>query len=123
MTSTTSPVSGAKRSDTAFTDSTTPKVFMLDSLAPTLGSSTNTTSPSCSWAKAVMPMRARSPSIFAHSCSLVYLRSPGTLDITPPYGFLALEGENGVRTTRARCPTLRISTSSSVPIAARSART
>src|SRR5262249_43417675 len=50
LTSTTSPEMGAKRSDTALTDSTTPKFFAAVTLAPTLGSSTNTTSPSCSCA-------------------------------------------------------------------------
>src|SRR5258707_682416 len=73
LTSTTSPVTGANRSETAFTDSTTPKVFMATTFAPTFGSSTKTTSPSCSWAKAVMPMRARPSSTLAHSCSRVDL--------------------------------------------------
>ena len=74
-------MTGANRSETAFTDSTTPKVFMAVTLAPTFGSSTKTTSPSCSWAKAVMPTRARSPSTLAHSCSRVYLSSAGTFAI------------------------------------------
>src|SRR5262245_37399490 len=54
---------------------------MAVTVAPIFGSSTNTTSPSWSWANAVMPIRARSPSTFAHSCSRVYLRSGGTCAI------------------------------------------
>ena len=41
------PDSGAKSSDTAFTDSIVPKARPLVSVAPTSGSSTYTTSPSC----------------------------------------------------------------------------
>ncbi len=48
FTSTTSPATGANRSLTVLTASTTPNGFMLSSLRPTSGSSTNTTSPSCS---------------------------------------------------------------------------
>src|SRR5207245_9518059 len=77
LTSTTSPETGAKRSDTALTDSTTPKFLLAVTFAPTFGSSTNTTSPSCSWAYAVIPTRTRSPSCFAHSCSRVYFSSLG----------------------------------------------
>src|SRR6266702_8474707 len=94
--STTSPLRGAKRSETALTDSTTPKVFMAVTLVPTLGSSTKTTSPSCSWAKAVMPMRARSPSTLAHSCSRVYLSSDGTFAIDASLlGLLGVRGIEG----------------------------
>src|SRR5712691_6551420 len=94
--STTSPETGAKRSETALTDSTTPKVFMAVTFVPTLGSSTKTTSPSCSWAKAVMPMRARSPSTLAHSCSRVYLSSDGTFAIDASLlGLLGVRGIEG----------------------------
>src|SRR5581483_4619727 len=92
LTSTTSPDTGANRSETAFTDSTTPKVFSAVTRVPTFGSSTNTTSPSCSWANAVMPTRARSPSTLAHSCSRVYLSSAGTFAIAPLLGLLGVRG-------------------------------
>src|SRR5690242_8352556 len=72
---------GAKRSETALTDSTTPNAWWAVTLAPTFGSSTKTTSPSCSCANSVMPTRTRSPSRLAHSCSRVYLRSAGTFAI------------------------------------------
>src|SRR5215831_21235201 len=86
---------GAKRSDTALTDSTTPKFFAAVTLAPTLGSSTNTTSPSCSCAYAVMPTRTRSPSCLAHSCSRVYLRSLGTLAMLSSTRLFHLGGIEG----------------------------
>src|SRR5712691_4346209 len=69
-------------SDAAFTDSTTPRLENWRTVAPFSGSSTKTTSPSCSWAKCVMPMVATSPSARTHSCSLEYLRSLGTV-LTP----------------------------------------
>src|SRR6266566_2552976 len=66
-------------SDAAFTDSTTPRLENCRTVAPFSGSSTKTTSPSCSWAKCVMPIVATSPSARTHSCSLEYLRSSGTV--------------------------------------------
>src|SRR5579883_1458467 len=48
FTSTTVPLTGAKRSEAVLTDSTTPNVFPCSTRVPTFGSSTNTTSPSCS---------------------------------------------------------------------------
>ena len=46
LTSTTWPDTGANRSDTALTDSTTPNGFFAVAVTPTFGSSTKTTSPS-----------------------------------------------------------------------------
>src|SRR6058998_1854555 len=66
-------------SDAAFTDSTTPRLENWRTVAPFSGSSTNTTSPSCSCAKCVMPIVATPPSVRTHSCSLEYLRSSGTV--------------------------------------------
>src|ERR1051326_1467759 len=63
-----------------------------------------------------MPTRILAPSCLAHSCSRVYRRSPGTLDIGQP--FLTREGWKGVFTTRAVLAWPRISTPTSVPIAA-----
>src|SRR5262245_2051904 len=60
-------------SDAAFTDSTTAQASPLATLRPASGTSTNTTSPSCSWAYWVMPMVPTSPSTRIHSCSLLYL--------------------------------------------------
>src|SRR5262245_53312979 len=68
---------------------------MAVTFAPTLGSSTKTTSPSCSWANAVMPTRARSPSTLAHSCSRVYLSSAGTFAIDFSLGLLGMRGMEG----------------------------
>ena len=48
--SVTVPETGAYRSETAFTDSTEPKVLPAAISAPTLGKSTKTMSPSDSWA-------------------------------------------------------------------------
>src|SRR6266508_4393117 len=83
FTSLTSPDSGAKRSETALTDSTTPKLCIWRTRVPTFGSSTNTTSPSWSWAYSVIPTRASVPSTRAHSCSRVYRRSTGYDAIQP----------------------------------------
>src|SRR5712692_3057205 len=66
-------------SEAAFTDSTTPRLENWRTVAPFSGSSTNTTSPSCSCAKCVMPIVATPPSARTHSCSLEYLRSSGTV--------------------------------------------
>src|SRR5258706_10414034 len=66
-------------SDAAFTDSTTPRLENCRTRAPFSGSSTNTTSPSCSCAKWVMPMVAVSPSRRTHSCSFESRRSCGTV--------------------------------------------
>src|SRR4029077_16575500 len=62
-------------SDAALTDSTTATDSPLASLRPACGTSTNTTSPSCSWAYWVMPMVPTSPSTRIHSCSSLYLVS------------------------------------------------
>src|SRR2546422_604735 len=75
--STTFPESGAYRSLTAFTDSTTPNGCMNATSVPTLGSSTYTTSERRSAANFVMPIRARPPSRLTHSCSLEYRSSLG----------------------------------------------
>src|SRR2546428_10516377 len=77
FTSTTVPLRGAYRSDTAFTDSTTPNGCMDVTFAPTAGSSTNTTSVRRSAANLVIPTRTRPPSTRTHSCSLEYRRSFG----------------------------------------------
>src|SRR5438445_3005179 len=66
-------------SDAAFTDSTTPRLENWRTVAPFSGSSTNTTSPSCSCAKCVMPIVATSPSARTHSCSFEYWRLSGTV--------------------------------------------
>src|SRR3954470_6399170 len=71
------PEAGANRSETAFTDSTEPKVLPALTSAPTFGSSTKTMSPSACWAWSVMPIVAEPPSALIHSCSFVYLRSVG----------------------------------------------
>src|SRR3989442_2158274 len=84
LTSTISPDTGANRSETALTDSTTPNGFFAVAVAPTFGSSTKTTSPSCSAAYAVMPTRTRSSSRLAHSWSRVYRSSFGTCAIVTP---------------------------------------
>src|SRR5712672_2855756 len=58
-------------SDTDFVDSTSAMLLAALTLAPTSGSWTNTTSPSASCAKSVIPTRARPPSTATHSCSFV----------------------------------------------------
>ena len=60
-------------SDAALTDSTTATDSPLAILRPACGTSTNTTSPSCSWAYWLMPTVPTSPSTRIHSCSLLYL--------------------------------------------------
>src|SRR3990172_5056074 len=90
LTSRTVPPTGQYRSETALTDSTTPKTSMGFRERPTLGSSTNTTSPSCAWAKWVMPTRPRAPSTRIHSCSLVYRQSSGYMG--PPSAGPLVEG-------------------------------
>jgi len=57
----TSPASGAKTSDAAFTDSTTAAPSPFPRVAPTSGSCTNTRSPRASAACSVMPTVATSP--------------------------------------------------------------
>src|SRR5919202_57424 len=69
LTSTTSPDTGAYRSEAVLTDSMTPNALPASTRSPTLGSSTYTMSPSWSWAKEVMPTRYESPSGLIHSCS------------------------------------------------------
>ncbi len=71
MTSVTRPETGAKTSDTAFTDSTVPSWSPFFTTFPTSGRSRKTMSPSCFWAKSVMPMRPDDWS--SHSWSFVYL--------------------------------------------------
>src|ERR1700754_4165180 len=66
-------------SDAAFTDSTTATDSPLVTLRPAWGTSTNTTSPSCSWAYWLMPTVPTSPSTRIHSCSLLYLTLIGSL--------------------------------------------
>jgi hypothetical protein len=46
FTAVTLPETGANKSDTAFTDSTEPKLFPASIVSPTFGRSTNTMSPS-----------------------------------------------------------------------------
>src|SRR5207253_4720014 len=68
FTAVTSPLTGAYKSDTAFTDSISPKVWPAFTESPTFGlRSTKTTSVSCSTANDVMPIVQTSPSIFVHS--------------------------------------------------------
>ncbi len=55
LTSVIAPVTGMYTSAAALTDSTTPAVAFCSNVAPTSGSSTNTTSPSASCAWCVMP--------------------------------------------------------------------
>src|SRR3954462_2710294 len=62
-------------SEAALTDSSTAQASPLATLRPACGTSTNTTSPSCSWAYWVMPMVPTSPSTRIHSCSWLYLVS------------------------------------------------
>src|SRR5471030_1567048 len=62
-------------SDAALTDSTTATDSPLATLRPACGTSTNTTSPNCSCAQALMPMVPTSPSMLIHSCSSVYFTS------------------------------------------------
>ena len=69
FTSSTSPESGAIRSETALTDSTSPYGLSFSTVAPTAGGSKWTSSPSASCAYQVMPSTASSPSIRAQSCS------------------------------------------------------
>ena len=71
FTSTTSPATGENSSETAFTDSTVPKLAWASSLRPTSGSSRYTTSPSCFCAYSVIPMVPRSPVRRTHSCCFV----------------------------------------------------
>src|SRR5436305_5670306 len=66
-------------SDAALTDSTTATDSPLVTLRPASGTSTNTTSPNCSWAYGVMPTVPTSPSTRIHSCSLLYLTLIGGL--------------------------------------------
>src|SRR5687768_15986290 len=81
----TSPETGAKRSLTALTDSTTPNGFASSRARPVSGNSTKTMSPSWSAAYWVIPTVASSPSTRIHSWSRVYRRSLGALtSIAPP---------------------------------------
>src|SRR4029453_1246349 len=61
FTATTRPATGAKRSETLLFDSTTPNVCPVVRTVPGGGSSTNTTSPSASCAKSVMPTTPSPP--------------------------------------------------------------
>src|SRR5215218_10658991 len=90
LTSTTSPPTGEYRSETALTLSTVPKESPATMVAPLSGSSTNTTSPSSSWAWSVMPMVTVSFSLRTHSWLLVYCGSPGTLKVLLPLSSVAL---------------------------------
>src|SRR6478609_7031887 len=70
------PLTGANRSLSVLTLSIVPKVLPAVTLSPTLMSRlTSVMSPSASTANAVMPTRSSLPSVWAHSWSLVYLRS------------------------------------------------
>src|SRR5882762_6915669 len=74
-------------SEAALTDSTTAHASSAATLRPTSGNSTNTTSPSASWAKSVMPIvTVPSASLRTHSCEAVYLRSAGTFIESSPCG-------------------------------------
>src|SRR5439155_2870187 len=77
LTSSTSPESGAMTSETALTDSTSPYDLSRVTVAPSLGGSKWTRSPSASCANQVMPNTASSPSRRAQSCSAWYRRSSG----------------------------------------------
>src|SRR4029077_5693725 len=72
FTSTTSPASGAKTSEAAFTDSTTAAPSPFASVTPTSGNWTKTMSPSSVVACSVIPTVEMSPSSLSHSCSFVY---------------------------------------------------
>jgi hypothetical protein len=61
------PDTGEYRSLAALTDSTTPKLSPAASLRPGAGRSRKTTSPSCDWAKSVMPTVTVLPSAVSHS--------------------------------------------------------
>src|SRR2546428_8469788 len=87
FTSTTVQLRGAYKSDTAFTDSTTPHGCMNVTFGPTAGSSTKTTSLRRSAANLVIPTRTRPPSTRTHSCSLEYRRSFGYI-LAPRVGEL-----------------------------------
>src|SRR5690625_3063336 len=63
------------------TDSTTAMASPSETLSPSAGSSTKTTSPSWSWAKSVMPTVHSSPSWRSHSCDFRYLRLSGSSTI------------------------------------------
>src|ERR671911_202302 len=65
-------------SETDFVDSTSAMLVIALTAAPTSGSCTNTTSPRASWAKSVIPTRARPPSTATHSCSFVYRNRSGS---------------------------------------------
>src|SRR5690606_23906116 len=72
----------------ALTDSITPHSSPCASARPTSGYWTNTMSPSCSWAWAVMPTVAvPSASVRTHSWLRVYLRSAGVLMAISCRGF------------------------------------
>src|SRR5215218_9759568 len=83
LTSTTSPPTGAYRSETALTDSMVPKASPAPKEAPSSGSSMNTTSPSSSWACSVMPTVAVSPSRLTHSWVLC-TGNPRVRSTSPP---------------------------------------
>src|SRR5579862_5845186 len=77
FTSSTSPDRGETRSETAFTDSTSPYEASFVTVAPSGGGSKWTSSPSASCAYHVTPSTASSPSMRAQSCSGWYRRSSG----------------------------------------------
>src|SRR5262252_269073 len=64
-------------SETDFVDSTSATLLIAATVAPVSGGCTNTTSPSASCAKSVIPTRARPPSTETHSCSFVYRNPSG----------------------------------------------
>src|SRR6056297_2100042 len=82
-------------SDTALTDSTTPKALPASRISPSSGSSTKTTSPSWSWAKSVIPIVTISSSTKTHSCSSVYFSSSGK-SITASFFFLKSPGSGSI---------------------------
>src|SRR5438067_3681047 len=93
-------------SDAALTDSTTPRLAYWRTVAPFSGSSTNTTSPSCSCAKCVMPIVATSPSARTHSCSFEYWRLSGTV-LTRASGTTVSLREPPVREGSLRDPSVK----------------
>src|SRR5699024_2022755 len=79
LTSVMVPETGAMRSETLFVLSTSPQDSPEVIESPTAGRSTYTTSPSCSWAKSVIPTRttASSSVVATHSWSREYRKDTG----------------------------------------------
>src|SRR3990167_1317703 len=102
FTSTISPETGAKTSETLFTDSTTIAALPCSTTFPFCGSSAKTMSVRECCAKSVMPTMPMLPSTFIHSWSLVYFNPSKTLlsDTTSPFFrsiFLVKRYFNGFR--------------------------